>query len=79
MNTKAPDQTLQNQLHAIEERTERLLGLVEKLASENTELKKQEKSLILECQELRQRNEKASSQLEAMISRLKNQPTTTGA
>lgn len=58
---------------------ERLLGLVEKLASENTDLKKQEKSLVQECQELRSRHEKASSQLEAMIHRLKNQPTATGA
>lgn len=74
MNTPTPDPTLQHQINAIEERMERLLGLVEKLATENSELKKQEKSLVRECQELRSRNDKASNQLEAMILRLKNQP-----
>lgn len=73
MNTPTPDPTLQHQINAIEERMERLLGLVEKLATENSELKKQEKSLVRECQELRSRNDKASNQLEAMIKRLKNQ------
>lgn len=75
MNTQTPDLTLQHQIDAIEERMERLLGLVDKLATENSDLKKQEKSLIRECQELRQRNEKAGNQLEAMILRLKSQPT----
>lgn len=54
---------------------ERLLGLVEKLSTENSELKKQEKNLVRECQELRSRNEKAGNQLEAMIQRLKQQPS----
>ena len=75
MNTQTPDLTLQTQLHAINERVERLLGLIEKLPNENSELKKQEKSLMQECQALRSRHDKASSQLEAMIQRLKNQPT----
>lgn len=75
MNTQTPDLTLQQQLTAIEERLERLLGLVEKLAIENSDLKKQEKSLARECQELRLRNEKAGNQLETMIHRLKSQPT----
>lgn len=75
MNTQTPDLTLQQQLTAIEERLERLLGLVEKLAIENSDLKKQEKSLVRECQELRLRNEKAGNQLETMIHRLKSQPT----
>jgi uncharacterized protein (TIGR02449 family) len=79
MNTQTPDQTLPAQLSAIENRVERLLGLVEKLACENADLKKQEKSLMQECQVLRSRHEKASSQLEAMIQRLKNQPTANGA
>ncbi|MEZ5452061.1 hypothetical protein [Thiothrix nivea] len=73
MNTQTPDLTLQQQINAIEERMGRLLGLVEKLATENSELKKQEKSLVRECQELRNRNEKAGNQLEAMIHRLKSQ------
>lgn len=66
---------LQQQIDAIEERMERLLGLVEKLSTENSELKKQEKNLVRECQELRSRNEKAGNQLEAMIQRLKQQPS----
>ena len=74
MNTPTFDPTLQHQINAIEERMERLLGLVEKLAAENSDLKKQEKTLVRECQELRSRNDKASNQLEAMIQRLKNQP-----
>ncbi|WGZ93540.1 MAG: hypothetical protein QJT81_17330 [Candidatus Thiothrix putei] len=79
MNTKAPDLTLQTQLDAIEQRMERLLGLIEKLATENADLKKQEKTLAQECQALRSRHDKASSQLEALIQRLKTQPTATGA
>lgn len=66
---------LQQQIDAIEKRMERLLGLVEKLSTENSELKKQEKNLVRECQELRSRNEKAGNQLEAMIQRLKQQPS----
>lgn len=64
---------LNTQLHAITERVERLLSLIDKLASENSELRKQEKQLSRECQELRNRNELASSQLAALIQRLKNQ------
>jgi cell division protein ZapB len=79
MNTQILDQTLSTQLSTIENRVERLLGLVEKLATENADLKKQEKSLVQECQDLRSRHEKASSQLEAMIQRLKHQPTTSEA
>lgn len=69
-----PDPMLQQQIDAIEERMERLLGLVDKLSTENSELKKQEKNLARECQELRSRNEKAGNQLETMIQRLKTQP-----
>ncbi|MDQ5768004.1 hypothetical protein [Thiothrix subterranea] len=79
MNTKAPDLTLQTQLDAIEQRMERLLSLIEKLATENADLKKQEKTLAQECQALRNRHDKASSQLEVLIQRLKTQPTATGA
>ncbi len=79
MNTKAPDLTLQTQLDAIEQRMERLLSLVEKLAAENVDLKKQEKTLAQECQALRSRHDKASRQLEALIQRLKTQPTAIGA
>ncbi|WML91501.1 hypothetical protein [Thiothrix lacustris] len=75
MKTQTPDLTLQTQLDSINARVERLLGLIEKLANENSDLKKQEKSLVQECQALRSRHDKASSQLEAMIQRLKNQPT----
>lgn len=79
MNTKAPDLTLQTQLDAIEQRMERLLSLIEKLATENADLKKQEKTLAQEFQALRNRHDKASNQLEALIQRLKTQPTITGA
>lgn len=68
-----PDVHLNAQLSAIEQRVERLLGLIDKLASENSELRKQEKQLSRECHDLRRRNELASSQLAAMIQRLKNQ------
>ena len=79
MNTQTPDLTLQMQLDGINDRVERLLGLIDKLASENADLKKQEKSLTQECQNLRSRHDKASRQLETMIQRLKNQPTTNEA
>lgn len=65
---------LKNQLTSIEERVERLLGLVEKLGEENSDLKKREKALASECSDLRSRNTKASSQIEEMIQRLKQQP-----
>lgn len=68
-----PDVHLNAQLSALEQRVERLLGLIDKLASENNELRKQEKQLSRECHELRRRNELASNQLTAMIQRLKSQ------
>lgn len=81
MKTPMPNPTLPEvsdvylnaQLSALEQRVERLLGLIDKLASENTELRKQEKQLSRECHELRSRHELASSQLQALIQRLKNQ------
>ena len=79
MNTQTPDLTLAIQFSTIENRVERLLGLVEKLATENADLRKQEKSLVQECQDLRSRHDKASSQLEAMNQRLKHQPTSSEA
>lgn len=69
--TQAP--SLQQQIDAIEQRMARLLTLIEKLSSENSELRKQEKALSRECQDLRTRNDKASQQLAALIQRLKNQ------
>ncbi|MBU0654524.1 MAG: TIGR02449 family protein [Gammaproteobacteria bacterium] len=74
MNAQTPDMNLKNQLTSIEERVERLLGLVEKLGEENSDLKKREKALASECSDLRRRNTKASSQIEEMIQRLKQQP-----
>ncbi|MFN3785878.1 MAG: hypothetical protein ACK4RS_03455 [Thiothrix sp.] len=68
-----PDVRLNAQLSALEQRVERLLRLIDKLASENSELRKQEKQLSRECQELRNRHELASNQLQALIQRLKNQ------
>lgn len=73
MNVQTPDFTLHDQLASFEERVSRLLILVDKLAAENSELRKREKSLVHECQELRTRNDKAGNQLEAMINRLKIQ------
>ena len=73
MNAQTPDISVKEQLTSIEGRVQRLLDLVEKLPSENSELKKREKVLVQECNELQQRNDKAGSQLEAMIDRLKNQ------
>lgn len=73
MNAQTPDLAFHEQLASIEERVSRLLVLVDKLAAENTELRKREKSLTHEYLELRTRNDKAGNQLEAMISRLKNQ------
>lgn len=73
MNAQTPDISVKDQLTSIEGRVQRLLDLVEKLSSENSELKKREKVLVQECNELQQRNDKAGSQLEAMIDRLKNQ------
>ena len=73
MNAQPPDISVKEQLTSIEGRVQRLLDLVEKLSSENSELKKREKVLVQECNELQQRNDKAGSQLEAMIDRLKNQ------
>ena len=73
MNAQTPDISVKEQLTSIEGRAQRLLDLVEKLSSENSELKKREKVLVQECNELQQRNDKAGSQLEAMIDRLKNQ------
>ena len=73
MNAQTPDISVKEQLTSIEGRVQRLLDLVEKLSSENSELKKREKMLVQECNELQQRNDKAGSQLEAMIDRLKNQ------
>lgn len=74
MNAQIPPISLKDQLNSVEERIERLLQSLEKYAAENTELKKREKALVLECNELRQRNETAGSQLENMINRLKQQP-----
>lgn len=74
MNAQIPPISLKDQLNLVEEQIERLLQSLEKYASENTELKKREKALIMECTELRQRNETAGSQLENMINRLKQQP-----
>jgi uncharacterized protein (TIGR02449 family) len=74
MNAQTPPISLKDQLNSVEERIERLLQSLEKYATENAELKKREKLLTLECNELRQRNEKAGSQLESMINRLKQQP-----
>lgn len=73
MNAQPPNISVKDQLTSIERRVQRLLDLVEKLSSENSELKKREKMLVQECNELQQRNNKAGSQLEAMIDRLKNQ------
>lgn len=73
MNAQTPDISVKEQLTSIEGRVQRLLDLVDKLSSENSELKKREKVLVQECNELQQRNDKAGSQLEAMIDRLKNQ------
>lgn len=73
MNAQTPDISVKDQLTSIEGRVQRLLDLVEKLSSENSELKKREKVLVQECNKLQQRNDKAGSQLEAMIDRLKNQ------
>ncbi|MDD5392126.1 MAG: hypothetical protein PHE17_03800 [Thiothrix sp.] len=73
MNAQTPNILLKNQLDAIEERSQRLLALVEKLFLENSELKKREKVLTQTCIELRSRNDKASTQLETLINRLKQQ------
>lgn len=75
MNAQTPDMTLKTQLDSFDERVNRLLALVEKLSEENNELKKREKALVSECSDLRSRNHKAGAQLEAMILRLKQQPT----
>lgn len=75
MNAQTPDFTFPEQLSSFEERVSRLLVLIDKLAAENSELKKREKFLAHECLELRTRNDKAGSQLEAMINRLKSQQT----
>jgi len=73
MNAQTPNILLKNQLDTIEERSQRLLALVEKLFLENSELKKREKVLTQTCIELRGRNDKASTQLETLINRLKQQ------
>ncbi len=73
MNAHTPNITVKDQLSSIEGSIQRLLDLVDKLSAENSELKKREKQLAQECNELRSRNEKASSQLETLIDRLKQQ------
>lgn len=73
MNAQTPNISVKDQLTSVEGSVQRLLDLVEKLSSENSELKKREKVLVQECNELQQRNDKAGNQLEAMIDRLKNQ------
>lgn len=52
MNAQTPDISVKEQLTSIEGRVQRLLDLVEKLSSENSELKKREKVLVQECNEL---------------------------
>lgn len=73
MNAQTSNLSVKEQLAAIEGRVQRLLDLVEKLSSENSELKKREKILVQKCNELQRRNDKAGSQLEAIIKRLKTQ------
>lgn len=72
MNAQTPDTTLEKQIAALDERFSRLLGLLETLSTENTALKAREAALSSECETLRERNEKASARLNAMIQRLKN-------
>jgi len=77
MNAQTPDIMLKNQLSSIEERINRLLGLLETLEQENAALKTREQILTQQYSALQQRNDTASSQLEAMINRLKPQPSGT--
>lgn len=75
MNAQTTDIMLKNQFDSIEERVNRLLGLLETLVQENAALKTREQILTQQYSALQQRNDTASSQLEAMINRLKPQPS----
>lgn len=73
MNAQTSDNTLKNELGLLNQRVERLLTLLERLAAENEELKQRELALEQQCEDLRARNNKATSHLERLIIHIKNQ------
>lgn len=73
MNAQTSDNTLKNELGLLNQRVERLLTLLERLAAENEELKQRELALEQQCEDLRARNNKVTSHLERLIIHIKNQ------
>lgn len=64
--------TLDQNLSAIDERIDRLLGLCRSLQEENRSLRASQEQLANERAQLLARNEQARSRVEAMIARLKS-------
>lgn len=72
MNAQSPDITLERQIAALDERVTRLLEVLDSLSNENAALKERETLLSAECDILRERNEKATAQLDTLIQHLQN-------
>lgn len=64
-------QTLAEQLDALEQRLAELLGVMENLAADNDKLRARAQALQETCETLQQKNADASAQIENIITRLK--------
>ncbi len=73
MNAQTPDSALKDEVGLLHQRVERLLALVDRLATENEVLKQRELALQQQCEDLRARTHKATSHLERLITHIKNQ------
>ncbi|PID50716.1 MAG: hypothetical protein CR991_00145 [Proteobacteria bacterium] len=64
---------LQNQLDVLEQQLSQLLSVLQALHAENDYLRQQQQQLMDECVHLQQKNEAASAQIEAILTRLRQQ------
>lgn len=63
--------SLTEQIDALEQRLNQLLGVMENMTVVNAALQANEQTLREECDRLREKNEQASLKIEAMLSALK--------
>lgn len=64
---------LSEEIDALEKRLTQLLGVMDNMASANEKLRNNEQVLQAECEQLREKNEQAGTQIENILNTLKQQ------
>ncbi len=65
---------LSEEINALEKRLTQLLGVMENMASANETLRNNEQALREECEQLREKNAQAGTQIENILNKLKQPP-----